>query len=493
MEIKAAVNRKLLGGLSSVAVVGAMLLPQQVLAHGYTSEPPSRAFACRQGLNTDCGGAGDEPQSVGETDKGFPELGPPDGKIASGGIGRFAALDVQAATRWHLTEIKDRTIDFAWYYTAGHNTTKWEYFITKAGWNPNEPLSRASFETTPFCTVDGGGVPPLPGAEGGNGAGKDKHRCTLPADRNGQHVILGAWTIDNTSAAFYNVMDVNIVAEGGPVEPEPGWEQVGVIQPHRELQVGDKVKARAFVKGVESPQFSVQVTIDTPAEGVPQNWSLKLAQRINDTQDLVRAGVRGADGTIAPIQGANTIYAEAASGISSYELDYQLVPGGDAYMHIHGLKPEYTLADGKAAIDFSVMTNKKLQVSATLFDAANQQVGFTGSQVDATTKPFSLEATASEGRHLLKLVGISKQGRIALQEERYLELKGGDAGGEYDYVYPEGMSNYRAGTRVLQPKSGEIFECKPFPAEGWCRIYSPSANHYEPSAGSNWQDSWIKH
>ncbi|MCY1429517.1 GlcNAc-binding protein A [compost metagenome] len=94
---------------------------------------------------------------------------------------------------------------------------------------------------------------------------------------------------------------------------------------------------------------------------------------------------------------------------------------------------------------------------------------------------------------MLKLVGISKQGRIALQEERYLELKGGDAGGEYDYVYPEGMSNYRAGTRVLQPKSGEIFECKPFPAEGWCRIYSPSANHYEPSAGSNWQDSWIKH
>jgi chitin-binding protein len=492
MDVKVGVNRKLLGGLSSAAVIGVMLLPQQAQAHGYASEPPSRAYACRLGLNRDCGGAQYEPHSVGETDKGFPGRGPVDGKIASGGIGSFAALDVQAANRWHLTEIKDRNVQFAWQYTAGHNTTGWEYFITKTGWNPNEPLSRAAFELTPFCTVDGGGVPPLAGAEGSSGPGREKHSCTLPADRNGQHVILGVWTIDNTPAAFYNVMDVNIVNDGGPGEPAPGWSEVGTIQPHRELQVGDKVKARAFVGGVENAQYSAQISIDTADEGQPQNWSLKLAQRINNTQSLVKAGVRDSEGNIAPIQGANTIYAQPASGISSYELAYDVAPGDDAYLHIHGLKPDYALVEGKATIDFSVMTNKKLQVSATLFDAANQQVGFASQEVNATTAPLSLDATASAGRHLLKLVGISKQGRIALQEERYVELKASDAGGEYDHVYPEGMSTYSAGTRVLQPKSGEIFECKPFPFEGWCRIYSPSANQYEPSAGSNWQDAWIK-
>jgi predicted carbohydrate-binding protein with CBM5 and CBM33 domain len=31
--------------------------------------------------------------------------------------------------------------------------TKHEYFITRNGWNPNESLKRASFESTPFCTL----------------------------------------------------------------------------------------------------------------------------------------------------------------------------------------------------------------------------------------------------------------------------------------------------------------------------------------------------
>jgi chitin-binding protein len=52
--------------------------------------------------------------------------------------------------------------------------------------------------------------------------------------------------------------------------------------------------------------------------------------------------------------------------------------------------------------------------------------------------------------------------------------------------------SYKQGTRVLQPKTGEVFECKPFPFEGWCKSYSGGANQYEPGVGSNWQDAWIK-
>lgn len=156
-------------GVSSLTLLSAMLVPVQgVQAHGYLNEPPSRAYQCQKGLNTNCGGAQYEPQSVGETFKGFPAgaggaegQGPVDGKIASGGIALFSAMDAQSATRWYKTEIKDRNITFDWKYTAAHPATKHEYFITRNGWNPNEPLKRRSFDTTPFCTKEGGNVLPV--------------------------------------------------------------------------------------------------------------------------------------------------------------------------------------------------------------------------------------------------------------------------------------------------------------------------------------------
>ena len=93
---------------SSMILLSAMLASQTASAHGYLEVPPSRALACQTGLNTNCGDEQFEPQSVGETFKGFPAgvggtplQGPVDGKIASGGNARFSTLDAQFATRWH--------------------------------------------------------------------------------------------------------------------------------------------------------------------------------------------------------------------------------------------------------------------------------------------------------------------------------------------------------------------------------------------------------
>lgn len=481
--------RRLLATSVWVAMAGAGIQGQLAYAHGYTSEPPSRAYACRLGQNTECGAATYEPQSVGETVKGFPARGPVDGKLASGGErGDFAPLDEQSANRWQLTTIKQRDITFEWHYTEGHKTTGWEYFITKAGWNPNSPLARDAFELTPFCKVDGHGKPARGEGQPTVGPSPVKHQCTLPADRSGHHVIMGVWTVDDTAAAFYNVMDVDIQTDGGPV---PQWPQVGAINPHRDLQIGDKVKARAFVAGSESAPYSVSITIENAEEGLAPNWSYKLATRINESQSLVQAGQPDQEGNITPVQGANNIYAKPETGISSYQLDFEGVPSDDSYLHLHDLKSEYTLTDGKAALDFTVMTNRNLQVSARLYDSANQQVGFVRQQVDATTSPISLPVASVEGEHLLKVVGVNKTGRILLQEERKVQLK--TAGGEgYDFEFPQSLASYKAGTRVLQPKTGEVFECKPFPYEGWCKIYSESASQYEPGVGSNWQDAWIK-
>ncbi len=53
---------------------------------------------------------------------------------------------------------------------------------------------------------------------------------------------------------------------------------------------------------------------------------------------------------------------------------------------------------------------------------------------------------------------------------------------------PEGIKSYKAGTVVLQPANGKLYECKPFPYSGWCQINS---HHYVPGVGSDWSDAWI--
>jgi len=477
----------LTAGTSSVLLLSAMLASQSASAHGYLEVPPSRALLCQQGKNVNCGGAQYEPQSVGETFKGFPAgiggapmQGPVDGKIASGGHSLFSAVDAQSANRWHLTEIKDRNIDFQWQYPAPHPATKHEYFISRNGWNPNEPLTRATFEPTAFCTVDGGHKLPVAGA---------KQNCQIPADKSGQHVILGIWTVGDTDAAFYNVADVNILAEP---ELPGGWSGVGSIASSDTLLVGDKVKARAFTANGESPQYSVEISIDNPEEGSPNEWSFKLAEKINQTHKLIRAGVRDENGNIEPIKGNNSLYAQKESGVTSYIVKADILPDPGARLAI-GSKPEkYQLEKGQAKVDFGVVSTRKMNIEVNLYDENQKSVGSLKQEIGAQNYILSMDVRSNPGAHTLVLTGTTLDGRTTLQDSQPAELVGEGAGVEYDFVFPEGISGYTAGTKVLQPKTNEVFECKPFPESGYCKQYSPTANGYEPGVGAHWHMAWNK-
>jgi chitin-binding protein len=438
-------------------------------------------------LNTNCGGAQYEPQSVGETFKGFPAgsggaplQGPIDGKIASGGHALFSAMDAQSATRWHLTEIKNRNIDFQWHYTAEHPATKHEYFISRNGWNPNEPLKRATFESTPFCTIDGGNQMPVSGA---------KHNCTLPADKTGQHVILAIWTVGDTDAAFYNATDVNIIAEA---ELPGGWSSVGSIAPSTQLLVGDKVKARAFSASGENTAYSVEISIDTAEQGLPNNWSFKLAEAINKAHTLIRAGVRDENGTIEPIKGSNSLYAQKESGVTRYEVQLDMKEDAAARMSVASQQAEYVLVKGQVKVDFGMISNRKMNVEATLFDENNKSVGSTKAQVESGATNLTMDVRSNPGKHTLTLVGTTLDGRTTRQDTQTTNVTGEGAGAEHDFVFPEGLSEYTAGTKVLQPKTSEVFKCKPFPESGYCKQYSPSANGFEPGVGAHWHMAWDK-
>jgi chitin-binding protein len=176
-------------------------LPLSAAAHGYISAPESRGYQCKLGVNTNCGAIQWEPQSL-EAPSGWPAGGPPDQHIASAGHDSFAELDVQTKTRWAKRKINAGQNNFTWTFTANHVTRNWRYYITKAGWSRAQKLTRASFESTPFCTVNGNMTqPPM----------QVTHSCNVPS-RNGYHIILGVWEIGDTTNSFYNVLDVKFPA-----------------------------------------------------------------------------------------------------------------------------------------------------------------------------------------------------------------------------------------------------------------------------------------
>ncbi|MCZ8488446.1 lytic polysaccharide monooxygenase [Vibrio lentus] len=47
--------------------------------------------------------------------------------------------------------------EFEWTFKANHVAAGFKYYITKDGWDQNSPLTRAAFNLTPFCEVDGHG------------------------------------------------------------------------------------------------------------------------------------------------------------------------------------------------------------------------------------------------------------------------------------------------------------------------------------------------
>ncbi|MYL40690.1 lytic polysaccharide monooxygenase [Virgibacillus salexigens] len=184
-----------------------------VSAHGYVNNPESRNLLCADGANYDCGAVIYEPQSL-EAPGNYPEGGPPDGKIASANI--FHELDAQSEDRWAKVPMSSGAFTFEWTLTAAHATDKWEYYITKEDWDPNDPLERSDFER--FCSIDDNGDrPPF----------TVNHDCVIP-DRTGYHVILAYWEVADTANAFYNVIDANFDGEyvepgdPGTGEPDPG-------------------------------------------------------------------------------------------------------------------------------------------------------------------------------------------------------------------------------------------------------------------------------
>ena len=187
-------------------------------AHGYVQTPASRSLlAFGSGVANGL-----------EAGKGFPNRGPLDGRIASANCSpgsNVCVLDQQTSTRWPRQLLNGGTQTITWRITASHASEGWQYWITRPGWNPNEPLARYMFEQIAYIPeVPLGAFPPA----------TVSHQVPIPTDRQGYHVILAIW--DNGplgQGAFYQVIDVELNNPNAPYVPE------GSLQPEFPVLTGN--------------------------------------------------------------------------------------------------------------------------------------------------------------------------------------------------------------------------------------------------------------
>jgi len=458
-----------------LAMILGLLGSQNIFAHGFVSQPGSRAYQCSTGSNTDCGAVQWEPQSVEGPDR-FPEGGPADNHIASAGINHFSELDIQNGIRWSKTVITTGEIDISWHFTANHASRDFRYYLTKQNWNPNNPLSRSSFELDPFCTVDGlNQRPPI----------DITHTCYLPENRTGYHVLLAVWDVSDTVNSFYNVVDLVIDSNQNP----SAWKDVGDIFPSVNLGVGDIVKTRAFDANGELPEYSVQWQVSDPDQGGKENWPKYFSEFVNTQSTEISAGIL-TDEVITPTLGKNDFFVLKESRIERIESHIEKTTPEPIEISLTGLRDQYDIESDQVMINFTLSSPQLLSIDSVILDKSNNKVAqFTGELINQLN--VALTANPAEiGLHTLVISAYDKSGQTTQRTHEILFVDPG-LPVDYDFVFPKNLEEYHAGIRVLASDKN-IYQCKPFPYEGWCSIYSSSSNQYEPGVGSHWQDAWLK-
>lgn len=195
-------------GFSAVVVAAALLSAVETSAHGYVSSPKARVIMCKENnienpTHPACiaakaaGNVGFyAPQSIaigGVRDNHQAVI--PDGKLCSAGVGGYAGLDL-ARNDWPATQVQAGFREFVWTNTAQHRSMYFRYYITKQGYNPNQPLKWSDLEQIHQSSPTGQEA-------------VSRHQVNLPP-RTGRHVVYGIWQRDYADApeGFYQCIDV---------------------------------------------------------------------------------------------------------------------------------------------------------------------------------------------------------------------------------------------------------------------------------------------
>ncbi len=140
----------------------------------------------------------------------------PDGELCSGGKASHAGLDL-ARNDWVAQPIAPDAFgnyDFSFIAWAPHATKYFDFYVTKDGYDPTQPLQWSDLEAQPFCHITSVTL----------ADGHYQMSCPLPQGKSGRHLIYNIWQRSDSTEAFYTCMDVIFTASDVtpvPVTPTP--------------------------------------------------------------------------------------------------------------------------------------------------------------------------------------------------------------------------------------------------------------------------------
>ncbi|MFG1924230.1 lytic polysaccharide monooxygenase [Cryptosporangium sp. NPDC048952] len=202
-----------------LGVLVALCLPAEaVSAHGALTAPVSRTAACgteggKSARSAACVAAiaASEPGAAAQWDNlrvanvnGRDRSVIPDGKLCSGGLAKYAGLDLPR-TDWPTTSVQPGAkFTFRYRTTIPHEGT-FRMYVTKPGYQPGKALRWADLESAPFLSITD------PRREGGSYVLPGR----LPVGHAGHHLIYTIWQNSSTADTYYSCSDVNFAASIG--------------------------------------------------------------------------------------------------------------------------------------------------------------------------------------------------------------------------------------------------------------------------------------
>lgn len=206
---------------ASIMVVVFLVPTTPASAHGTMSDPASRVYVCKQQnpenpTNAACRAAiamgGTQPfydwNEVSLLDAGgrHREI-IPNGKLCSAGRDKYRGLDLARAD-WPAKRISAGSLTITYHATAPHSNSNFEFYITRAGWNPTMQLRWSDLVHIRTFTNQ-------------NPTTFTNWQLNIPS-RTGRHIIYSIWQrVVGSEEAFYTCSDVDFGGGNPPTEPPP--------------------------------------------------------------------------------------------------------------------------------------------------------------------------------------------------------------------------------------------------------------------------------
>lgn len=264
--------------LSTAATALALLLAasQPARGHGSLEYPPSRTYACYflTPDNPMCSQAwAANPQALydwmevnlSSVDGRHTEF-IPDGQLCSVGRAKYAAFDA-TGTAWPTTVIRpdsDGLHTITWRSTAPHSTDYYRLYLTREGFDPNQPLRWADLELV-YDSGPWAAVNPV------------VLRTALPR-RSGHAILYVVWQRDDSPEAFYSCSDV-LFGDGTsgtpPPTPAPPAEVALTLTPQSDWGSGYCMNATVSTASTQRIDWTVEFHLH---DTITTTWNALIVQ-----------------------------------------------------------------------------------------------------------------------------------------------------------------------------------------------------------------------